>query len=309
MLIQQILVTQPQVIGVVFGAIPYSLSLFGIMESLFRGQKPLTLPKLDKNKLLNLQQDKNYLFWITPFHATSLIDALKRNHILPVASVKFVFVGGATFSNIQRNKLQAVFPNAAIYSFFGASETSFISIKTPDDESDSVGTLCQDVEVQLHDEQNQPLPTNEVGTIWVKSKQLFLCYLQKDLIISKLNDFISIGDRGLIDAKNRLFFKGRLGRQLSIRGHIIDLDVLENWFKSTLEVEQLVLLARPNPSKENELMLITSKKMSPKEWLHLKEVTEQTLGPQGVPKKWIHCSRFPLLENGKIDVKKMEQFV
>ena len=307
-LIQDELTAFPNATAIVLGALPYSLSLFGAMESLQRGRKPIVFPTQELRHFAQLQFTTNYLLWATPLQCTFFVKAFVEKRLMPIKAIKYVFVGGAQFSNRQRAELQNVFPNAKIYSFYGTSETSFISLKHPTDTTESVGKICKGVAVSILDENHQKLSINNIGSIWSNSKNNFDSYFQKALKINTLNKSISIDDRGFLNNQNQLFFTGRFGRQLSISGHIIDLDTLENWYKNALQIETLALVAQPNKLKENELVLMTSKNLSLSQWHSLKQSAQDALGVQSVPKKWLFCDEWPMLANGKTDLKTLEKW-
>ncbi|GEM_PF-3350714 len=295
--------------GIVFGALPYSLSLFGAIESLHRGKTPIVLPSYNAQFFTALNHKEAYILWATPSHASFFCNALKKNKLQPVESIRYVFIGGAHFSNQQRSRLQRVFPKAMIYSFYGASETSFITLKKPTDSTESVGAVCEGVQVSILNSTHQNLPKNTVGTIWISSNQVFNSYIQKSLKINKLDNFISIDDRGFLDDQNRLFFSGRKERNVSINGHIIDVDTLEEWYKSAFKDNNVALLIISKDENEHELILCYQNPLSDGKWQELKKTALHALGTQGVPKKWVHCPNWPLVDNGKVDMKKLKSFL
>ena len=292
--------------GIVLGALPYSLSLFGAMESLQRGVQPLIFSSEKLRFFDALEVNIPYMLWMTPVHCSFYIQALKEHKITPESRINYIFVGGAFFSNTQRTALQNVFPNAKIYSFFGTAETSFISIKSPEDTTDSVGEICPEVSLECRDEQQKLVSSNEQGSIWVKSSQNFSRYINDTISIKENNGYISVNDSGCVDNTNRLYFTGRKGRTVSISGHIVYLDSLERGFKEKLNIEHLALLARPNTKKEHELLLCIAEEISPSEWRELKKKAQETYGNQGVPTTWIHCPNWPILENGKTDYNALQ---
>ena len=292
--------------GIVLGSLPYSLSLFGAMESLQRGVHPLVFSSEKLRFFDVLEENTSYLLWLTPVHCSFYIQALKDQKIVSEKRITTIFVGGAFFSNAQRTELQQVFPDAKIYSFFGTSETSFISLKSPEDTTDSVGVICPEVAVECRDEKHTLVPPNEQGTLWVKSSQNFTKYLDNTIAHEERNGYISVHDSGYIDKTNRLYFRGRKGRTVSISGHIVYLDSLELWFKEELGKEQLALIARPHTKKEHELLLYISEDIAPSTWKELKKKAQNTFGNQGVPKTWIHRTKWPMLENGKTDYNALQ---
>lgn len=299
----------PNMKAVVFGALPFSLSLFGAMESLQRNQRPLVFPTQEMRHFKTLAPTSNYILWITPFHADFLISMLKDDQLHSLTNIRYIFVGGASFSTHQRKALQNVFPKAQIFSFYGTSEASFICIKRPTDNSNSEGEICKDVQLKILDKNQLEAPRKTPGDIWVKSNQLFDGYLQKKETLNFKNEFLSIGDKGYIDDQNRLCFVGRAGRQISISGHVVDLEQLESWYKNTLATEALVLFSKTNERKENKLVLVTSKNLTPACWESIKKQAYAALGAQGVPNKWVHCPEWPLLANGKVALQKLKTWV
>lgn len=308
-IVAQLTSKQKELKGIVLGALPYSLSLFGAMESLQRGVLPLVFSSNKLRFFDALNDNTTYMLWLTPIHCFFYSQALNNNKIIPEKRIKYIFVGGASFSNKQRQELQLVFPLAKIYSFFGTSETSFISIKSPDDFTNSVGKICNGVRLECRDDRHNSLPTRTEGNIWVKSNQNFSKYLDDNIRINKRKGYISVNDRGYIDEKNRLYFSGRKGRTVSISGHVIYLDVLELWYKENINLGHLALIAQPNTKKENELVLFISKKESPQKWKQLKEKAQMELGNHGVPKTLIHCPIWPMLENGKTDYSALNSLI
>lgn len=295
----------PHLRGIVLGALPYSLTLFGVMESLFRGVTPLLLPNHNVRYLTQLKPATEGLLWLTPFHCSFYIQAFNDNRIPALLQIKFVFVGGAYFSVQQRKALQKVFPEAKIYSFYGTSETSFISLKSPSDTSSSVGSVCKGVTIDIRDDDQKSLPYNQTGRLWVKSQQRFSFYFNKEHSIPILNESIGLHDRGYVDNQGRLFFSGRKEQMISIRGHVLDIQLLERWYKTFLNEENLVLLPTSHAQKENSLILFSQKEISPQQWQQLKADALKSLGPQSVPKSSIFCVEWPLLANGKTDRKQL----
>ena len=253
-LISDILTDFPNLRGTVIGSLPYSLSLFGILESLYREITPIILPN-EQIKLLERRLEKQKsLLWLTPFHCTFFIKAFRELRMTPRSEVYCVFVGGAYFSNTQREVLQHVFPRAKIFSFYGTSETSFISIKPPTDTSESVGSLCPGVSIDLRNNEQQLLPKNTTGNLWVKSNQSFNSYLHTTHSISNLNGYLGINDRGFLDEAERLFFSGRKEGYISIRGHTVDIEHLEYWIKTYLGFENLSLFVLDMEASETSLV-------------------------------------------------------
>ncbi len=278
-------------------------------ESLFREKEPLLIPTEDLRWFHSINPKEEYILWITPLHAAFLIKAHGQRQFSPTHNIRFIFVGGAHFSTKQRRMLQHVFPNALIYSFYGTSETSFISVKDPKNTTESVGRICENVSTLVLDDDKQPVAHYTTGNLWIKSNQIFSNYIDKSLKINQLNGYICTHDRGFVSDDNQLYFVGRNGRQISISGHNIDLDSLEQWYKDTLSVETLALIPISSHNKEHHLVLVTTQQINDMTWKLLKRKALQTLGTQGVAKKRVLCNTWPTLQSGKVDVKALENLL
>jgi hypothetical protein len=70
-----------------------------------------------------------------------------------------------------------------------------------------------------------------------------------------------------------------------------------------------VLLIKPNDEKKNILVLCAKHPIPKKQRQRIKKNAINKMGIQGVPKEWLHCSEWPLLKNGKIDISKLKSLL
>jgi len=155
------------------------------------------------------------------------------------------------------------------------------------------------VSIDIRNNEYQLLPKNTTGNIWVKSNQSFNSYLHTTHSISSLNGYLGINDRGFLDEAGRLFFSGRKEGYISIRGHTVDIELLEYWIKTYLSFENLSLFALDMEASETSLVLISENELSLSKWKTLKAEIMKVHGKQAVPSKKVHCPQWPFLENGK----------
>jgi long-chain acyl-CoA synthetase len=242
------------------------------------------------------------VLWTTPVHLKYFLDVAKKRDSHLKTSLKVLFVGGAPLSPIYKKTLQKTFPNAILYEFFGSSETSFISIKTPQDPPLSVGSVCEGVQVSIRDSTHLPMPPETTGMLWVKSPQLFLGYLG-DTPLQKHEGFISVGDFGRLSSDGKLYFEGRSSGWITISGNTFNLFRLESALKTILKVEPLVLMVKPHIQKEHQLVVVVSRPIQIDLIQKMRATIRKRFGSHCVPKKIKVCSNWPLLRSGKIDRK------
>ena len=97
------------------------------------------------------------------------------------------------------------------YNLYGSTEVAYATVATPEDLRAAPGTAGRPprgTEVRLYDENGREVPQGEVGRIFVGNEMSFEGYTGgggKEAI----DDLLSSGDVGHIDADGRLFIDGR----------------------------------------------------------------------------------------------------
>ncbi len=98
-----------------------------------------------------------------------------------------------------------------IYNNYNATEAGMIATATPTDlraAPDTAGKPAEGTEIRILDADLRPLPTGEVGTIYVRNSTQFDGYTNGNT--KDFHDgFMNSGDVGYLDAAGRLFVVGR----------------------------------------------------------------------------------------------------
>jgi len=287
----------------IIGSLSHSLHFFGLLESFYRKTTPTILPFFSAKRFFEeCNSSKPSILYATPPHISILIKHFKQSSSLAIESIKFVLVGGAQVNSTLISEFQQIVPHAQIREFFGATETSYISIKTPSCPVDSVGKLCPNVKVEILDKSHQPVPNNTKGSIWVKSNQLYSkIILGNDMTLRNKRGYICVGDLGYLDNSNHLYFCGRSDLSISISGKKVSLELPEKALKKYLKTEEVVVITIPNTLKENELIAITSKQITFQKKKDALSHLRTELGALSTPKKIISVTHWPLLSSGKTD--------
>lgn len=206
------------------GSLSHSLFLFGALQGIWTGGGMQLQPRFSASQCLaSLRQQATPCLVAVPSQLLVMLQLAERRAIAPVESLELLMISGARWMRQHTPALQALFPNARIVEFYGASESSFIawmdaSAATP---PQVVGRAFSNVQLQIRDAAMQPLPTGEVGTIWLRSPMLFEGYVgdQADATAAlRDGDWLSVRDMGSIDAQGLLTLVGREKRMIVTQG-------------------------------------------------------------------------------------------
>lgn len=206
------------------GSLSHSLFLFGALQGIWTGGGMQLQPRFSASQCLaSLRERATPCLVAVPSQLLVMLQLAERRAIVPVESLQLLMISGARWMRQHTPALQALFPNARIVEFYGASESSFIawmdaSAATP---PQVVGRAFSNVQLQIRDTALQPLPTGEVGTIWLRSPMLFEGYVgdQVDATAAlRDGDWLSVRDMGSLDAQGLLTLVGREKRMIVTQG-------------------------------------------------------------------------------------------
>ncbi|MGM0583402.1 MAG: class I adenylate-forming enzyme family protein [Pseudomonadota bacterium] len=201
--------------------------------SLPLGAKLVLMRKWDAEEAVRLIRDEEVTRMLgVPTQSADLREAAARlGESLP--TLDYVGSGGAKRPAAQVKELAEAFPQAAVASGWGMTETSGLGIGLagPDylARPEAAGRLMPPLqEMKILDRQGREVPTGEVGELTVKSPANMRCYLNKpDATLEVLRDgWLRTGDLARVDAEGWVTIVDR-ARSIIIRGgeNIACLDV------------------------------------------------------------------------------------
>lgn len=192
---------------------------------------------------------------------------------------------------------------------YGTTETSpVISVNTSEkNKFGSIGRLLSGVEAKIIDiETEQELPKGQAGKIYVRGRLVMKGYFD-DLEETSLhihNGWYDTGDIGLLDEDNFLWHKGRLKRFVKIGGEMISLTAIETAVEKYIgEDHQCCAVEIPHIIKGAEILVATTSEMNENE---LKKKLASELPPIAIPKRFLHFKELPLMGNGKVNFRAVE---
>lgn len=281
----------------------HSLTLYAALEALNTGADYYPLGDIRVTKQLSiLLERKVKIIYATPTQLRLLLRF--SNKSIRLIGVQWLVIGGGWLDDETMGRLQDFCPNAEILQFYGAAETSFITMSnrwTPDG---SVGQAYHDVEIKLMNDQNQRVQTGEIGEIWVKSPYLFSHYADPSKQYVKWHDgWLSIGEIGKLDAKGNLFLEGRKSRAFKIADQNIYPEKLEAALCQHPDIFMAFVFDAPDKMRgANAIAVIATK--SGKIPTDIMKWSQSALGARSRPARFLYLAadQWPLLPSGKLDM-------
>ena len=147
--------------------------IFGGCLAFHEGQSPHTFVEFAAEHHINY-------FYATPVHAAALLSVAKENAIL-FSGVEAFQVGTALLPEILRKKIQErLTPN--LYIHYGTTEVGIIAVASPNlvrSVPGVVGNVVPGMQVEVIDEEGNPMPPGNVGRLRMKSAGMISGYVDE----------------------------------------------------------------------------------------------------------------------------------
>ena len=206
------------------GSLSHSLFLFGALMGIWTGGGVQLQARFSASQCLStLRAGGTPCLVAVPSQLLVMLQLAERRQLAPIDSVELILISGARWMRQHTPALQALFPRARIVEFYGASEASFIAWMDADAATPTqvVGRAFSNVQLQIRDAAGAPLPTGQIGQIWVHSPMLFMDYVGNHHdATAALRDgpWLSVRDMGSLDDTGLLTLVGREKRMVVTQG-------------------------------------------------------------------------------------------
>jgi len=213
-----------------------------------------------------------------------------------------ILISGARWMRDRTEALQALFPNARIVEFYGASETSFMAWMDADASAPphAVGKPFANVDIDIR----QPQPPLGTGQIFVRSPMLFMDYVgssHDSTAAVRDGDWLSVRDMGYFDAQGYLCLIGRENRMVVTQGKNLFPEEVESVLLSCPEVAQASVLGVPDAIRGQQVVAIVSASHHGLSAHALTQLCREHLESYKVPKRFFVCNDWPMTASGKTD--------
>ncbi|MGJ8618109.1 MAG: AMP-binding protein [Sulfitobacter sp.] len=283
----------------VFGKLSHSLALYGVLEALYLGLDAYALDTLrPATQCAAVIRHSISILYATPTQLRLLADQ-KTTSALP--SVRLILCGGGHLDQAAKTAVKTLCPNADLHVFYGAAETSFVTLSHAHTPDGSVGSAYPGVTLRILDLNGTP--TSDVGEVWIKSPYLFETYVAGQSADTQWRDgFVTVGEMGQIDATGNLWLRGRKTRMVTIADQNVFPEDIETLITSTLHVGACAVIPIPDKTRGNRLIAVLQGELDDEITQAVKELCREKLGALMTPAKVMFHPGLPMLASGKIDL-------
>ena len=269
------------------GRLSQSLSLYGAMAALHLGAALHLLDGLRPDRqMAALSRRGTDVLYATP----ALLGRICAAPAPPYPRMRLVLCGGAKLDPATRAAVAARFPAALVREFYGAAETSFITLADATTPHHAVGRPYPGVEIALRG------PAG-AKAIWVRSPYLFAGYAGAPGHARWRGGWLSVGEIGRWEA-GALVLSGRADRMVTIADQNVFPEEIEAFLLGLPGVTRAAVLPRPDARRGHVLdAAITGG--DPDAVL---AACRAALGPLKSPRRVHGLAAWPLLPSGKTDL-------
>ncbi|MGB7685233.1 MAG: class I adenylate-forming enzyme family protein [Solirubrobacterales bacterium] len=194
-----------------------------------------------------------------------------------------------------------------IRQLYGTTETGMVAANMSDDPAstlESVGRPAGDVEVEIIDEEGNPVPTGEEGEVTITSPAMTAGYAGADM--AELNELAFrggrylTGDVGFIDAEGVLSLTGRKKLLIDVGGFKVDPIEVEDAIAQHPQVGEVVVVGVPGEVQGEEVVKAAVVLAGPLEARELTTYCRQRLANFKIPQVIEFREEIPKSPLGKI---------
>ncbi len=290
----------------VLGGLGHSLSLYATLEALHLGADLAVLahhrPKTQARGIA-----KASVLYATPTQLRLLCSGVTAAGLAPQPEIRRIFCGGGRLDAALKKTLAQHFPNAELRVFFGASETSFITISDATTPEGSVGRAYPDVTIDIR---SHTTHSETMGEIWVSSPYLFDGYETGASRDTKHDGTaLSIGEMGYQDANGYLFLLGRKNRMVTVADQNVFPEEIERVVAHDPQVRACAALAVDDPKRGHHIVCVVEADPDPALDLRLRKACQAALGQISVPRHIQFTDHLPVLPAGKPNLRAIRAMI
>jgi amino acid adenylation domain-containing protein len=300
----------------------FGVSTYELWVPLLRGGHLALAPpgRLDVGTLRRLITENR----ISAVHVTAGLFRVVADEAPEVfAGVREVLTGGDVISAKAVQQVLEACPETVVRATYGATEMSSFITNSPMRAPYSMGPTVpvgrgmDHTRLHVLDERLQPLPTGEVGDLYVAGDRLARGYYRRPGVTAErfvADPFAGAGQRmyctgdqvrmrqdGLIE------FVGRAGDQVKIRGYRVELAEVESVLARYHGLAHAVVVARDVDDGEKRLIAYVVADGGRADIDRLRAHAAELLPEYMVPSAFVTLDALPLTPNGKVDRKALPE--
>lgn len=288
------------------GPLVHGLTHYALAEQLRAGATFVGMPRFDGAAALETLRARRIARLVV---VPTMLDAICREAARTDASrgaVDAIVCAGAKLDDDLRRRAEAVFPNAGIVEYYGASELGFVTVAT--DRANrvrdaGVGRPFPGVELAIRTTNGTTREPGMVGTVVVKSPLLSAGYLWHDDDVGFRVDegWATVGDIGRLDETGALHLLGREGGMILTGGHNVYPGEVEAVLLGIPGIERATVLGLPDARLGQVVVAAISGPAADRtRAAEILSACATVLPRYKVPRRLIAVRDWPLTESGKI---------
>ena len=307
----------------------FDISLFDLFTMLYYNV-PLAI-------LDNISNPEYSIKQISDFKITSIFSVpaffsqfTSQKFIKHISNTKLrqIIAGGDFFPTKHTHFWLKNFPKISIYNVWGPTETSIVNSmhkitkrdfkRIQDGDYTSIGKSHPLMELKLLNSKNELISkSNEIGELVILGNSVSLRYF-KDPIETKKKYFkldgkpaFKTGDLGYQDKNKNFYIIGRNDNLVKIHGYRIDLNEVEKTLSHIPNIFANAVFVKKTSPNHNELCaaIELENKNSKLNIFKIKKNLRTLLPNYMVPKRLFTIPKIPLTPNGKLDKKKVLEYI
>lgn len=245
------------------GRISHSLFLFGMVLGLWTGAGVVVQERFSPAQTLaTLAGGQTPCLVAVPSQLALLLEHARRRGQAPIEGLRLILISGARWMRQRTQELKALFPNARVIEFYGASETSFIAWMEADEAApaQAVGRPFHNVQIEVREPDAQG-----AGLIYVRSPMLFTDYVGPSDHTAALRDgpWLSVRDMGWLEPSGLLCLAGRQQRMIVTQGKNLFPEELESLLCTHPQVQAASVHGLPDPVRGQQVVAIVQPRGGP----------------------------------------------
>lgn len=280
------------------GRMEHSLSLYGALEGACLGAEVHLLAGLRPDAQAAALRDRRVeVIYATPAQLRLLVEA--GGVALP--DLRLVLVGGSKLDAVLRAALAAVAPLAAVREFYGAAETSFVTLTDTSSAEGSVGRPYPGVRLEIRAAEGAVLKPGGLGEVWVRSPYLCDRYAGGRPGLKRAG-WMSVGEIGWME-RGELYLAGRAGRMVTVADQNVFPEEIEGFLAGLPGVRRVAVLPRADLMRGHVLVAVIVGEREQED--KILRAARGRLGPLKAPKAVIWRADWPELPSGKPDLTRI----
>lgn len=302
------------------GRMSHSLFLFGVIQALWFGAGAVVQERFSALRCLHTLREEDVPCLVAvPSQLLLMLQWARQRALPPIGGVRFIMISGARWMRSHTPALKALFPEARIVEFYGASEASFIAWMDADENApaQAVGRPFSNVELSIRPQgagPNTGSTTGDMtgdgsdGLIFMRSPMLFIDYVGEDIDrtgVIRDGDWLSVRDMGHVDASGLLHLAGRQSRMIVTRGKNLFPEELESLLMEHPAIARASVLGIPDELRGMQLHAVLEWREDASEPPTIGDLTQwlrERIEGFKLPRYWWHTTApWPQTTSGKTD--------